>query len=606
MSIAYNATSHVYSVSTGTSTAAIQNVINTAAAGSTILFSAGTHVLTETIVVDRSDITLQGAGKSSTTLVFDGDPSYAIHVKGSYDGSWSGTLTSNAVADKFTINLGSTSGLKAGDVLHIQQQNTTEFLQDNGYDNVVGTSNGEKNPIHESLVEIASISGNIVTLKTPITHDMSVAETTIKLVDPVKNVELSGFTLTYNLGTPDPDKFADDQPAWSGKIAIYMDKTYDAEVIDVGVLNAPSHSMEFRTSLSPHVDGYSADGAHNKGDSGNGYGLQLAETYYGTFENMEIHNVRHAVAFASWHTEVGNNIHIISTNRDINYHGGPDYNNTVIVESAIYREGDTTWRIVSPGGSKHPYTDIDANTTLFGVASAGSKYDVFYGWDQGAWLSGNGGKDTIYGGAGDDILIGGAENDTLTGGGGRDKFVVEKGDGRDDILDFKTGANGDYLVLQGFGVDSFNELTLVQRSDATRVVINGVEVANLTGVVASELNAGNFLFNQNGIDVPPIPDYTPPPVDPDPTPEPEISPVGTGPAIDVKLSSNVDMVTGTEGNDTVRTYIGQLNPADTLNMGSGYDTLLFSTKGFTFDSATYKNCQASTISTPPVLEAQPS
>ncbi|MGZ9107882.1 MAG: calcium-binding protein, partial [Micavibrio sp.] len=582
MSIAYNATSHVYAVSTGTSTAAIQNVINTAVAGSTILFSAGTHVLTETLIVDRSDIILQGAGKSSTKLVFDGDPSYAIHVKGSYDESWSGTLTSNAVADKFTINLGSTSGLKAGDVLHIQQQNTTEFLQANGYDNVVGTSNGEKNPIHESLVEIASISGNTVTLKTPITHDMSAAETTIKLVDPAKNVELSGFTLTYNLGTPDPDKFADDQPAWSGKIAIYMDKTYDAEVTDVGVLNAPSHSMEFRTSLSPHVDGYSADGAHNKGPSGNGYGLQLAETYYGTFENMEIHNVRHTVAFASWHTEVGNNIHIISTNRDINYHGGPDYNNTVIVERDIYREGDTTWRIVSPGGSMHPYTDIDANTTLFGVASAGSKYDVFHGWDQGAWLSGNGGKDTIYGGAGDDILIGGVEDDTLTGGGGRDKFVVEKGDGRDNILDFKAGANGDYLVLQGFGIDSFNDLTLVQRSDATRVVINGVEVAEFVGMTdASQLSTGNFLFNQNGIDVPPEADYTPTPTpDPEPTPEPEVPPVGSGPAIDVKLSSNINTVTGTDGNDIVRTYIGQLDAADIVNLGGGYDTLLFSSNGF--------------------------
>jgi hypothetical protein len=422
MNIAYDAVTKIYTVLSGANTSDIQKVINSAAAGSTIAFGAGTHILTQTLTVARSDITLKGAGKDSTTLLVDHDsPGYGIHVKGAY-GSWTGKLSADAAVDQYTVTLASTSGLKAGDILQIQQQNYEEFLMANGYENLVGTSNGANNPMNESLVEIASIDGNKVTFKTPITHAMESDYTTIKLVNPVKNVALEDFKLTYNLGTPDPDNFADTQPDWSGKIAIYMERTYGAEITDVAVLNAPSHSLEFRTGLNPHVDGYSADGAHNKGASGNGYGLQLAETYYGVFENLEIHNVRHAVAFASWHSEVGNQIHVLSTNRDINYHGGPDYNNTVIVERDLYREGDTTWRIVSPGGSKHPYTDIDANTTLFGVASASSKYDVFHGWDKGAWLSGLVGKDTLYGGAGDDVLIGGVEEDTLTGGGGRETF----------------------------------------------------------------------------------------------------------------------------------------------------------------------------------------
>src|SRR5690606_21347683 len=136
----------------------------------------------------------------------------------------------------------------------------------------------------------------------------------------------------------------------------------------------------------------------NKRATGDGYGIQLAATYYGTFDNLVLKDMRHAFVFSSWHTEIGNQVHIHYTNRDINYHGGPDYDNVVVVDTAIYRSGDTIWRLVSPGGSRHPYTDISQNITVFGVAQAGEKQDEIYGWNHGAWLDGGENNDMIHGG----------------------------------------------------------------------------------------------------------------------------------------------------------------------------------------------------------------
>jgi Ca2+-binding RTX toxin-like protein len=579
--VLFDALTFTYTISPGTPTSTIQSTIAQAASGSVIYFAKGTHVLTDTLEITRNDITLRGANTTDTKLVFDfpGDSGDGIHVKGAYT-SWSSALAVDSHPNHYTIQLQSTSGLKAGDVLHIQQQNTESWLDANGYRNVSSTD-GQKYPINETLVEIKSISGNTITLQTPITHDLIASLTTVKVIHPVENVTLENFTLTYNLGTPDPDAMTNAKPNDANAIAIYMEKTQNAKIENVTVKNAPSHSIEFRTSLNPHVDKISIDGAHNKGADGNGYGIQVAETYYGTFDNLDIQNVRHAFVFSSWHTEVGNTVHILSTNRDINYHGGPDYNNAVTVDRDIYRSGDTIWRIVSPGGSMHPYTDIDKNTTLFGIASAGSKDDVIHGWNKGAWLSGNDGKDTLHGGTGGDTLLGGLKNDTLIGGAGRDKFVLRYGDGVDTIKDFKAGDSGDFLILNGFsGVSSFSKVVLSQVSAGTNVIVNGTTIALLEHVNKTALTSANFIFNDPDVlDIPPM--FNPQP-DPDSAPIPVNGLIAT-------LSSKIQTTIGTTGNDLVNTYAGQLNPDDTISLKTGMDTLKIQSTAVTFDSRLYKN-----------------
>ena len=223
--IAYNAASLTYTINPGASTSAIQAVINAAAPGSTLFFTAGTHVLTDTLNIDRGDIAFQGAGRGETVIRFEmSEPGYGMHFQGSTTGFESG-LAADVSAGSRTIRLENTSGLKAGDFLQIQQANTDEFLLENGYDNVVDTSYQDKLPLHESLVEIESVSGNTVTLKNPVTHDMEGAQTTAVKLDLLKGIRLDGFTVTYNLGTPDAENFDTTLPDWTGKISLYPEKT---------------------------------------------------------------------------------------------------------------------------------------------------------------------------------------------------------------------------------------------------------------------------------------------------------------------------------------------------------------------------------------------
>src|SRR5690606_24300384 len=112
---AYDAESRTYTIQPGTETGAIQQIISTASAGSVIYFAEGKHVLTRTIEIERGDITLQGAGRDKTTLLFDfeGKSGYGIHVEGVYNG-WTAELSADAHKGDSVITLKSAAGLKAG------------------------------------------------------------------------------------------------------------------------------------------------------------------------------------------------------------------------------------------------------------------------------------------------------------------------------------------------------------------------------------------------------------------------------------------------------------------------------------------------------------
>jgi len=94
---------------------------------------------------------------------------------------------------------------------------------------------------------------------------------------------------------------------------------------------------------------------------------------------------------------------------------------------------------------------LDISTTLLGGAGA----DVIEGWTQNDTLFGfggndrlvgNGGSDRLYGGDDADTLIGGTGNDILIGGDGEDTYVINTGDGNDQIID------SDHSILKRDGV----------------------------------------------------------------------------------------------------------------------------------------------------------
>ena len=211
---------------------------------------------------------------------------------------------------------------------------------------------------------------------------MDAGATTVQIVNPLDHLKVAGFTVTDDLPTADPGSISNDQPTWQLADAMRFFYTRGTEIDDIKILNSPSEGLTMRSTYEANVNNVTIIGATNKDAGGNGYGLNLAGSQYSNYNNITILDTRHAVLFSAWATEVGNNVHVLATNRDVNYHGGPDHANTVVVDQDIlgYQGNSTTgFSIVSSGGPSQPFTDVDANTTQFSYAIGNVKIDVIHG-----------------------------------------------------------------------------------------------------------------------------------------------------------------------------------------------------------------------------------
>lgn len=495
----------------GTTAAALNQIIADAGAGATIILDAGVHVFDRPIEILNDGVTFKGASETATTIVFDlpaGTGDNGIEVTAGAK-QLVGAATADTPKGAMSITLADAASLHAGDTLWIGEPNDPAYLAANGWSGIDPTKSAG-NPFREAIVEIDRVEGNTVYLKSAIPFDMHAGATQVHTIDLLKDVKLSDFTVTYTLGTPNPYDFVNTHPEFEGTAAIRLDGTWNASLSHISVIDAPSHSFDIRTSLTPVADDLFVDGAHNKGTDGNGYGLQIYETFGGSFTGLEIFNTRHAVLFSSWDAEAGNYVRVTATNRDINFHGSDDVDNTVIVDRAVlsYDPAQNTgvtdgiWPIVGDGGAVHASTDIFGhNTVQFGWAVGHDTAERIDGVDTGAYLNGKNGQDTLNGGAGDDILVGSLNKDTLTGGAGHDTFLFKVGDNYDTLTDVDLGANGDRIVFTGTAtLDSFSDLTITQNGADVNVRYGANATLILKNHVVAEVTAQSFVFDPSGQD----------------------------------------------------------------------------------------------------------
>ncbi|WP_269438683.1 cellulose binding domain-containing protein [Halomonas sp. IOP_31] len=401
--------------------------IDAAPADAKLVFGTGEYRFDEAITITRSDISLIGAGSDKTTLTFtdealdNGDEQFALRLDGS-DSDTVGTLTSSVDDGERQIRLDGGRNLEPGDTLRLWQDNDAQFFEAIG-----DTSWREQNaPLRTSMAQVEDVEGNTVTLDRGVHFDFDAGKTHVERIDALENVRLQGFSVGFELGDADDDVFENTLSDLEGYLGVSLEGTVASQLNDIQVLDGPSVAFHFAKTLDTHAEATEAHGAFNKGSGGNGYAYELRESYDGSYTDLADSGMRHGLLFASWRSSVGNEVEVRSTDRDINFHGGRDHDNTVHVEQSV-RGADTmsTSLWLNEGGvSWGAITDADANQVTFDYVLGSRRDDEIQGSDHGVFLNGQLGNDTLIGGKGDDILQDGPSDDwgddLLDGGSGND------------------------------------------------------------------------------------------------------------------------------------------------------------------------------------------
>ena len=453
------AASPVITLGPETTAAQLQQLINTAAAGTTIRLAAGEYHFSTTIEIARDDISVVGAGSGATIIHVPPTLNQEAFAVGTGVRSGSFTLAADAAEGSTALTLTGAHSFQAGDYVYLERANTTAFfndIKDYQWREV-------DNPLRTSIVQVLSVNGNTITLAGGVHFDFTKGETVIREIDMAERVTLGGISVDYGLAAADPSDFSNTLPAYDRNAVIDVEGTAGLTLYDIAALDVPSLGLNVALSTHADVDGMHFTGSHNKGDAGNGYGYQLRDVYDSAFTHLSDLDMRHSVLFASWRSAVGNFVHVSSTDRDINFHGGRHHDNTVVVDNSIR---DANSDIIAPtlfinidGTSYGAPTDPTANLVRFGTVVGSRLDDVITGYDTGSWLNGAGGNDRLTGGAGNDLLVGAAGRDALIGGLGED--IAGFSDTRASYLLTAQGS-GNYTISQRGGTHEADTLTGVE------------------------------------------------------------------------------------------------------------------------------------------------
>lgn len=534
-----------YTIDFGAKAADISALIKSAAAGSTIQFKAGNYTFDDKVVIARSDITILGAGVGKTNITVkakDTDNATAFDVQGGKTVELTAKLTTATVkGETTTLKLSNVDGISAGSIIQLQQANDRKWLDSLGNKHIDVASD----PLREMIAKVKSVDAKTGTVvlesKTPYSF---ATNTTVSVVNVIKNIEIGGLSIKTDLGTAGTFDFTNKVDKFNNSSTVEVTRATDVNLHDIEVKDNASHGFSFSAVYGISGDRLTTVGSHNKGGEGNGYAFFFKHAFNNTFANLTDMDMRHSVLFGSWSAEHYNNIHVLSTNRDINFHGSPDDQNTIYVDRAVLSyDGKYAHGGVAPGNPEiHPNSTIDANDVKFKYFRGSSAQDNIYGSNSGSDLAGGADMDKLVGGSGKDRIDGGSEKDILTGGGSADLFIFKRGYDLDTVTDFSLSE--DKLDLSGTGIVSKADMAIRQIGKSTVISLGGGDEVVLNNVTASKLANKNFTFSK-----------------------------AVSKGVTVELMGSDRGATGTNKNDMFKMSPGYLDDKLHLVGGAGTDTI---------------------------------
>lgn len=520
----------------------LQPLIDEAPSGATLRFAAGQYSFDDSLLISRSDISLVGAGAGETVFTFTdqalaGNDS-AIRLDGT-EKSYTGMVSNDLSEGDRQVTLSDAHDLQVGDTLRIWQDNDDAFFDEIGD---MTWRKGQYSELRTSMAQIESVEGSTVTLDRGVHFDLEGGKTQVARMETLADVTLEGFSVDFDLGESDPSTFDNVLENLTGYNAVLVSGTEGSRLSDITVNDGPSTAFRFSRTLDPVAEDLEAHGAFNKGSGGNGYAFELHESYDGQFSGLEDSGMRHSLVFASWRSSVGNEVEIASTDRDINFHGGRDHDNSVQVLRSI-RDPETdglspSLYINEEGESFGAPTDPEANEVTFDYLVGSRRDDEVQGSDEGIYLDGGLGHDVLRGGAGDDVLQGGPGQDWndgidwLDGGPGTDTARYTG-----DFADHEIGISEEGVIITGQG---------------SHDTLNDMEFAVFGDGITLHLASGN-TFRGSPLEVP--------------SPAEILS--GGGDAPDVKVTSNI--TSSWSSGHVAEVFVENVSSSDIANPELGFE-----------------------------------
>lgn len=465
-------------VQAGTNAFALQNIIDSAPEGARIVLEEGTYRFTKTVEIDRDGITLEGQG--SVVIIADacllGEPALQIGAP-LYTESMDDPVcvVANVIEGARSLALQPGHAVQVGDVIWIEQPNDAALFADIG-----DLAWREDKPLRTGLAIVTEVNGNNISLDRGVPFDFAANLTTIEVTHMVRNVTVKGITLRGDFGTSDEANFANTVASESGGMMIVVNGSIGTTLSDIDIVEPGSNGLVIGKSVDAVISDVSVTGAHNKGEGGNGYAFWLRDITDCSFTDLKAVDTRHAVLFASYTSATGNDVHVALTNRDINFHGGLDHDNRVVVDMSTRTVEEQRYlgavTFINPGTSYGAPTDPDANSIAFRHVVGTVRADAVTAHSGGAYIATMGGNDTVIGGAGDDVLDAGTGND------------------------FIHASRGDDVVLGGAGSDTFIfafdlDQTLVQTVGTKTLVASALGTLSLSDVEALRFSTGTMTVS---------------------------------------------------------------------------------------------------------------
>ena len=462
-------------VQAGTNAYALQNIIDDAPEGARIVLEQGTYRFTTTVEIDRDGITLEGQGE--VVIIADacllGEPALQIGAP-LYTETMADPVrvVSDAAAGSRSLSLQPGHAVQVGDVIWLEQPNDAALFAQIG-----DTLWREDKPLRTGLAVVTAVNGTQVGLDRALPFDFDAAMTTVEVTKVVRDVTVKGITFRGDFGTSDEANFANTVASENGGVMVAINASIGTRLTDIDIIEPGSNGLVIGKSMDAVITDVSVSGAHNKGEGGNGYAFWLRDITDCTFTELRAVDTRHAVLFASYTSATGNDVNVAFTNRDINFHGGLDHDNRVVVDMSTRTVDEQRYMgavtFINPGTNYGAPTDPDANSITFRHVVGTVRADAVTAHNGGAYIATLAGSDTIFGGVGDDVLDAGTGNDFVHASQGSD--VVAGGAGSDTFV---------------FALDS--DQAIVRTVGAKTVAVSALGTASLTDVEALRFSSGTM------------------------------------------------------------------------------------------------------------------